>query len=302
MTVHSISLSAHGFELEVAPEAGGGIAGLSWYGYPLLRPAIEGAVASADPLGLSCFPMTPYVSRIVDGVFTWGGVRTAIPPNMAGGSHPLHGIGWRNPWRVLAHSDSFLEIELHHFGDISWPWAFITRQLFHLLPDAFELTLSVESLDPRPFPASLGPHPYFVSDAATLQICAESLWETTGEALPSHTARPPAIDQLYRSVKVTELDLDHCFEGWNGRAQIDWPSHGLILEANLWVDETPSPCTRLQLYTPPRAGFFCLEPVTARAVAFTTSNPKELGVIELEQQKLSIVTRIVPFMKVGPTT
>jgi aldose 1-epimerase len=297
MTDTIVSLSAFGFDLDIAPEAGGGIAGLSWRGLPVLRPAREGAVAVRDPLGLSCFPMTPYASRIVDGAFTWGNVTTAIPANMTGGSHPLHGIGWRNPWRVLEHSDSHIELELRHEGDASWPWAFETRQIFRLLPNALEMTLSVESLDARPFPASLGPHPYFLSQDASIQFSAESLWETTGEALPSHTARPPVVDQLSESVKATVLDLDHCFEGWNGRAQIDWPSHGVVIEAAQFMDEKPVPCTRLQLYTPPSAGFFCLEPVTARGVAFTAPDPMALGVVELGRQRLSITTRLTPFLR-----
>ena len=289
-----VSLSAYGFKLVVAPDAGGGIAQLDWQGLPLLRAAVNGAVVARDPLGMSCFPMTPYVSRITDGVFTWNEVTTNIAPNMKGGAHPLHGIGWRKPWEVSGQSDHRLSLTLKHDGDQDWPWAFETRQDFMLHPEYCEHRLSVISHDARSFPTSLGPHPYFNNADAFLQFEADALWEISGESLPIHLARPSVVDDLRSGVKADALELDHCFEGWNGRACITWPTHGLELEAFCALDDEIVPCTRLQLYTPKGEAYFCLEPVTARCVAFTTDNPARHGVVDLKRQKLEIVTRFRP--------
>lgn len=289
-----VSIRAHGFALDIAPLAGGGIACLDWRGLALLRPAIPGAVASADPLGLSCFPMTPYVSRITDGTFTWGDVTTSIAPNMAGGSHPLHGIGWRKPWRVDVHNDTHIALTLEHSGDQDWPWAFITRQEFAIHADHVEHALSVTSKDPRAFPASLGPHPYFDATDAIITFDATSLWEISGQSVPTHQARPAVVDALAAGASANSLDLDHCFEGWDGKATITWPTHGLTIEANCRLGEADLPCTRLQLYTPKGQDFFCLEPVSARCVAFTTPDPALHGVVSLRDQTLKIITRIYP--------
>jgi aldose 1-epimerase len=286
-----LTLSAHGFLFDVAPLAGGGIARLEWQGLPVLRPAIDGAVDAREPLGLSCFPMTPYVSRITDGVFTWGDVTTNIAPNMVGGSHPLHGIGWRKPWEITEHSDTHIAITLDHAGDADWPWAFTTRQDFTLHPDHFEHCLSVTSTDHRPFPSSLGPHPYFNNSDAVITFDATSLWEISGESLPTHKARPPVVAALGEGVLATSLDLDHCFEGWNGNATLSWPSHSVRLEASCRFGEEDIPCTRLQLYTPKGENFFCLEPVSARCVAFTEADPLSHGVVDLCDKTLSITTK-----------
>jgi aldose 1-epimerase len=295
--IEIISLSAHGFDLDIAPLAGGGIARLDWQGLALLRPAVSGAVAARDPLGLSCFPMTPYVSRITDGVFTWGDVTTAIAPNMAGGTHPLHGIGWRKPWDVESQSDDHVSLVLSHAGDADWPWAFTTRQDFTIHPDHVEHRLSITSQDNHAFPSSLGPHPYFNAKDATITFEAQSLWEISGESLPTHQTRPPVVDQLAAGVSAASLDLDHCFEGWDGVATIRWPTHCVRIEAKIQLDSMDLPCTRLQLYTPKGENFFCLEPVTARCVAFTTRNPHEHGVVSLTNQTLTIGTRIKPIDK-----
>jgi aldose 1-epimerase len=290
-----VTLSAFDFKLDLAPLAGGGIARLDWQGLPLLRKALAGAVASRDPLGLSCFPMTPYVSRITDGALTWGEVTAQIAPNMAGGSHPLHGIGWRRGWEIIARSDTHVALSLNHSGDVDWPWAFMTRQDFTLYPDHLAHRLSISSLDDRPFPTSLGPHPYFNAADAIIRFKADSLWEISGESLPTHKARPAVVDALAKGTNATSLDLDHCFEGWNGVATVTWPSHSLRLEAMCQLEDETRPCTRLQLYTPPGQDYFCLEPVTARCVAFATPDPASHGVVSLEGQTLSITTKFFPF-------
>ena len=289
-----ISINAHGFELDVAPDAGGGIARLDWQGLPLLREALAGAVADRDSLGLSCFPMTPYISRITDGVLTWGEVTTHIAPNMAGCSHPLHGVGWRKPWMVMTQTHSHIALQLDHTSDADWPWSFTTRQDFTLYADHFKHCLSVTSQDRRSFPTSLGPHPYFHAKDATITFKADALWEISGESLPTHMARPAVVDTLATGVAATSLDLDHCFEGWDGQAHISWPSHAVRVQAICAIDDTIFPCTRLQLYTPKGENFFCLEPVTARCVAFTTSNPSRHGVVDLHGETLSITTKIFP--------
>lgn len=289
-----ISLRAFDFELDIAPLAGGGIARLDWHALPLLRTAIAGAVVSGDPLGLSCFPMTPYVSRITDGALSWGDVTAQIAPNMAGGLHPLHGIGWRRAWDIIARSDTYVALSLNHPGDADWPWAFVTRQDFTLNPDHVEHRLSISSRDDRPFPTSLGPHPYFNAADATISFVADSLWEISGESLPTHKARPAVVDALATGTSAANLDLDHCFEGWNGSATVAWPSHSLRVEAMCQLDDQTRPCTRLQLYTPPGQDYFCLEPVTARCVAFATADPESHGVVNLQGQTVSIITKFVP--------
>jgi aldose 1-epimerase len=282
------------FSLVIAPAAGGGVAQLDWRGLELLRPAHPNAVATRDPLGLSCFPMTPYVSRITDGVLSWGDVTTKIAPNMAGGAHPLHGVGWRKPWQVTKQSDTGVCLELSHAGDQDWPWAFKTRQRFEILDDCIEHILDIESCDTRAFPSSLGPHPYFKAQGATITFAAQALWEISGESLPTHLARPPVVDQLAAGASAPDLNLDHCFEGWDGQATIAWPTHTLIIKAVCALDGVDYPCTRLQLYTPKGEDFFCLEPVTARCVAFGEADPHQHGVVSLTSQTLSITTRFYP--------
>ena len=294
MQTEVVTLSAFDFELQIAPEAGGGIAALNWRDLPLLRPAVPGGVARREPRDLASFPMTPYASRIVDGIFAWKGVTTQIPPNMQGGAHPLHGVGWHSPWTVTHSDATSVRLSLDHAGDENWPWACRSTQSFVVHTDHVEHVLSLTNTDTRPFPASLGPHPYFNAADAIISFEADALWEITGESLPSHLARTEIVAALATGVAASNLRLDHCFEGWSGRARIAWPTHRLDIHAEAQLDDRPMACTRLQLYTPADEGYFCLEPVTARGVAFTAEDPYALGVVELTNQTLSITTRFYP--------
>jgi aldose 1-epimerase len=295
MTCQLITLNAHGFALTVAPEAGGSVTALDWQGLPVLRRALMDGIEARDPLSASSFPMVPYAGRIVDGVLAWREVSARIPNNMHGADHPLHGNGWRNVWQAGEQSQDRLTLRYLHEGDETWPWAFEATQSFALHADHVEMMLSVTSNDPRPFPATLGPHPYFVAKDAIISFDVEALWETSGDALPVGLARPPVVDQLANGAPARDLRLDHCFEGWRGAAKVSWPTHCVEMEASVQAQGRKQDCTRIQLYTPEGADFFCLEPVTARPAGFQSSDPFALGIVELQQgETLSITTRLRP--------
>jgi aldose 1-epimerase len=295
MAINLITLEAHGFHLTLAPEAGGSIAALDWRGLPVLRRALMDGLAERDPLSASSFPMVPYAGRIVDGALSWNEVNATIPKNMAGAEHPLHGNGWRSVWRVKEQTPTSIALAFSHQGDVSWPWAFLATQSFTLHADCVEIELSVTSTDPRPFPATLGPHPYFVAQDAVISFDVEALWETSGDALPTGLARPPVIDQLAKGAPAHDLRLDHCFEGWTGPAKISWPTHCVEMTAKVRAPDRDAGCTRIQLYTPEGADFFCLEPVTARPAGFQAADPFALGIVELRMgETLAITTRLKP--------
>lgn len=290
-----VKLQAHDFELVLAPDAGGAIASLRWRGLPLLRDGLEPGLSAGDPLCAASFPMVPYAGRIVDGALQWGTVVAAIPKNMDGADHPLHGNGWRTSWRVSKQDDTMIQLRFDHGGDQNWPWALEATQDFVLNQDHCDVTLRVTSKDPRPFPATLGPHPYFPAKDAVVRFAVDALWETSGDALPVGLARPDVVDQLDKGVRAETLRLDHCFEGWKGAATIAWPTHSVAMIADCALNGVQQACTRIQLYTPEGQDFFCLEPVSARPAGFSDPDWAGLGIVELqENDTLSITTRLTP--------
>jgi aldose 1-epimerase len=68
-------------------------------------------------------------------------------------------------------------------------------------------------------------------------------------------ARPRRQDP--RAAQRFALDLDHCFEGWNGRASVTWPEERLELAL-----EADPVFSHAVIYAPPQRPFFCFEPVS----------------------------------------
>ena len=71
----------------------------------------------------------------------------------------------------------------------------------------------------------------------------------------------PSVWDFSASRPVDGLNLDHCFDGWDGRAVITWPRRGLRLDLS-----ATQAFRHLVIYVPARVPigqpFFCVEPVS----------------------------------------
>lgn len=245
----------HGtYFLQLAPEAGGSISEFRHNDRPVLRSASPAAVAARDPLGMACFPMTPFVNRIRDGRFEFGGKRVQLA--QAGIKHPLHGQGWRSPWQVTAAEASSATLEFEGGGD-EWPWRYRSRQHFMLSSEGLAVLLEVENLSTSSMPASLGLHPYF-PDIATASLRAKSsgCWEVDSELMPTGWQDTEGTPLFNAFVPLAGSRLDNCFTGFDGEATIIW-SEGPGVRI---VSQT---CDFLQVYTRGNDGSFCVEAQTA---------------------------------------
>ena len=59
---------------------------------------------SDDPNFLGCYPLVPWSNRISGGGIEAGGRFWPLRPNWPGEPYPIHGDGWRRPWRVERHT------------------------------------------------------------------------------------------------------------------------------------------------------------------------------------------------------
>ena len=263
-----LSLSAGDLRLELAPEVGGTIARFgversppapagrgtpaeARY-VPIMRPA---PAALDDALDAACFPLVPYSNRVRDGRFDFAGHRVELTRNMAGQAHPLHGDGWRAPWRVLRASELMAELAYRH-EPADWPWAYEATQRFDLDAEGMTVRLACRNLSDEPMPCGLGLHPYFPCNGTTvLDAAVDWAWTIDDEVMP--VDRVPARDRYdLRNRMICGQDLDNGFEGWAGEAAISWPDAGWCLTF------TCPDATRFQVYSPASGGVFVAEPVT----------------------------------------
>jgi aldose 1-epimerase len=237
-------------QLTLDPPSGGAIRNFNWRGQDIFRPTP--ADADGDPFEMACFPMVPYVNRVANGRFNFGGRSVQLERNWPRDPHPLHGNGWRSPWAVVAAAAS--QATLRFDGDAGeWLGSYRCEQRFELMDDGLLIELSVQNLSDAPMPAMLGLHPYF-GDAGRARMGAQvpRVWLTDGAALPVRETGTPADWGFDPARAVDSVPLDNCFSGWNGTAALRWPERTVTLQA--------THCKHLHVYVPPQEDFFCVEP------------------------------------------
>lgn len=261
-----LALADGDLKLELLPDLGAAVATLRYRGRDVLRPTPSG---TSDPFETAAFVLVPFANRIADGRFRVGDRELRIERNAPGQAHPLHGHGWRRPWRIESAAKDSAVLSYEHSPD-TWPWHYTATQSLTVRADSLDLALSVENRDSTPMPAGLGWHPYFhKGPGAQLKAQVEGVWLTDEEYLPVRLAHGTRYGQWGRGDEVARAELiDNCHTGWPGVAEI------LLPEQRLRLELTASRALHwLHLYSPPGKDFFCVEPVSHMPNAVNRSAP-----------------------------
>ena len=252
----AIALQAGAARCTVLPALGGSLGGWWIAGQPLLRPADPAALQSAEPTGLSAFPLVPYSNRIEHGRFAWNGRAHSLALNRAGEPHALHGIGWQRPWQVTSSAARMVELALDHRGDADWPWPFAARQQITLSEDCLDLRFSVRNDADEAVPLSFGYHPYFVRDAARVRLAAGRVWLADAANLPERAVAPSGDFDLSGFAPVAGREIDNCYERVRWPAEIGWRDRPLRV-----LIEPSGDLGCAVVYSNAAAGALCIEPV-----------------------------------------
>ena len=258
-----ITLQAGALRLRVCPHIGGAVADFTRDDAPVFRPLAPDVLEQRNARLLACFPLLPYSNRIAEGRFTWEGRAYQLDRNFPHHPHTLHGVGWQQPWDVVEQAEDRLRLALEYdpkeTGLYTWPFRLHAEMDYALDPDGLRITLSVRNTDTTSWPAGLGVHPYYPPRTPDVRIGfhARQIWTRTPESLP---VRPEPIPPEWCFDPPRAPDgpmLDNCYVGWDGRARLDFPSHGhaVTVEADELFDH-------LLVYTPDELPDLALEPVS----------------------------------------
>lgn len=243
----SLQLVSEQLRCDIVPALGGCIAGL-WLGdLPVLRSTPVAELASVRQAG--SYPLVPFSNRVGHATLKWRGTSHPIVQNNAPEPHAIHGVGWQRPWQVLESDACFALLAYEHQADAAWPFAFDSSQTFRVSPHALDLTLSITNQADRPAPVGLGWHPYFVKrPRSRIAFEATGRWEMGQDKLPTLRKAAHGLD-----ADCAFLDVDHCFDGWDGMVQLrDEALHTRI----------SSDLRRLVVFTNDARDFVAIEPVS----------------------------------------
>lgn len=260
-------MHAGDLRLALRADLGGSISGLWHCGTPILRSTEPGHLASARQS--ACYPLVPYSNRLAYQRFRWQGREHTTAPNFDNNPHSVHGVGWLRAWEVVSHHETDAMLRYGHVPDAHWPFAFEVQQAFALTPHSLAVTLTVTNTAGIAQPIGLGWHPYFPKrERSHLRMEVSDRWDSDKTQLPVRKVAQSGING-----EVSQLALDHCFDGWRGPALIRDEVFALQLRSNL---------THLVVYTPDDKAYFCVEPVSHVSDAIHSDDPAALGLHTLQ--------------------
>lgn len=243
----SLHLCSGKLRCDIRADLGGCLAGLWWGDLPVLRSTPAELLTTVRLAG--SYPLVPYSNRVAQAQLKWAGTSHPLVQNNAAEPHAIHGVGWQRPWEVLEADAQFALLSYEHKPDADWPFAFDTSQAFRLRDDELELTLSITNQSPQAAPVGLGWHPYFVKrPGGHLCFAASGRWDMGEDKLPTHRVPSVGLDQDYAA-----LEVDHCFDGWDGQAVLGDGQLRIRLASNL---------SRLVVFTNPARDTVAIEPVS----------------------------------------
>lgn len=282
-------LEDDGLAVAVSP-LGGAILSARWQGAPGLAPTPTPGLASKVFGAEACFPLVPFGNRIENNAFCFEGCDHRLLPNTAD-PLVLHGDGWLRRWSVV-HQDR-RSVTLHHRQEAgaATPFAYEAVQTISIDAARLSLSLSVTNRAPRALPYGLGFHPYFPRTPQTRLVArATRRWSEREKHLPGVEGPIPEALDFASGVTLPPDWLNNAFDGWDGRARIEWPETGLAV--SLMAD---APFRHFVLYSPSsEAEFICFEPMTHRPNAHHQQQGGLLGLAPGETLQGAISLHVHP--------
>jgi aldose 1-epimerase len=243
----ALKIKSGAWQCEVAPALGGCLAGLWFDGKPVLRSPGAQALTSARQSG--CYVLVPFSNRLSQAVLQWQGTSHPLVKNNGTEAHAIHGIGWQRSWAVLDQDESSVLMSHEHRREPGWPFAYDASQTIQLRPEGLSMTLSITNQDDKAAPVGLGWHPFFVKQPGMqLRFSARHRWEMGEDKLPTR-----ALPHAGLHAPVDTLDMDHCFDGWSGEAELSWPAGQWSISSSL---------RHLVVFTRPDRDDVAVEPVS----------------------------------------
>lgn len=237
---------------------------------------------AGDPRTAACFPLVPFGNRVQDDRFKFGGCAYVLQPNQPWDGHYLHGDGWLANWEVRDVTATAVVFAMRHAADRATPFDYSATSAFVVTDDRLDVTLTVENLGIRAMPFGLGLHPFFpLTPQTSLYAPAAAFYSEAVEFMPGDMAPIPADLNFSEAARLPRRWVNNGFSGWDGRAEIFWPEHGLALQI-----DADSQFRDYFFFLPDRdfdpdfaEDYFCFEPMTHRANAHRAADLGGLTVL-----------------------
>jgi aldose 1-epimerase len=255
-----LSLSA---KLGASPTALQAQIGGEWQ--DILRPTAPELLEGTSSAKFSSYTLAPWSNRIPNGIFTFQGQTHQLRVNIGKEQTARHGDVQDRAWKVINHGSSLeCSFDSSWFPGINFPFPF-SMTITHTLKNSMYITvMTLTNTGSSPMPAGMGIHPYFVRRNSTPELWfqANNIYLTDSSNVPTKAAEPiPERFDFNTQKPLSDLEVDHVYQGWDGELRLVWEDITLYLEGTEVFEH-------LVVFTGAPDQTIALEPITHATNAF----------------------------------
>ena len=219
----------------------------------------------------------PFASRIENGKYAFEDKEYQFNCNDLA-KNALHGLVYNKKFEVENKSESksnasvtitYKELE----NSVGFPFTYKIQLTYTLSQEEIKLSIHIENTDSKPFPFTLGWHPYFYSDNlrnSVLKFRSNQKIEFDENLI---TKRVIAI-KTNNEYKIEDKQLDDCFILNSDTIEFSTPTYQVEIASSIKENY-------LQLYTPKDLPIIAIEPMTG----ISNSHNNKIGLQILEPKK-----------------
>lgn len=277
-TGEQFEIAAAGYRA-VVTEGGGTLRSVEYDG----RPLVDGFDADEIPPGARGQLLAPWVNRIRDGRYEFGGTTHQLPISEVARHNASHGLVRWAAWTVEEHTDHSVSLICRVMAQSGYPWTLDLHATYDLSADGLTVTHSAANLSSTAAPYAVGAHPYLAIGTGPIDAFELTLPVSTRlladpeRKLPTGSEPVDGGDYDFRMARpIGATVFDHAFTDLvrddQGRATTVLHDPVAGRGVALWVDARHS---WLQVYsgeeTPSTARrSLAVEPMTAPPDAFNS--------------------------------
>mgnify|MGYP001160621068 FL=1 len=207
----------------------------------------------------------PFANRIKDGTYQFDGKMYQFPINESGNNNALHGLVYNKTFQVVEQhtTETSASIKLQYIEtkeSAGFPYTYTFQVEYILSNEALNIHVEVKNTDTKPFPFTVGWHPYFASKDlynSTLNFDSDKKLVFDVRCITQETAHIKNEGVF----EVKDKQLDDCFILNTNQTQFNTPEYKLLISAT-------SAENFLQIYTPPKKNTIAIEPTTGVSNSF----------------------------------
>ncbi len=231
----------------------------------ILRPTDPKLLDGTTSARFSSYTLAPWSNRIPNGKFVFQGQTHQLKVNITKEQTARHGDVQDRAWKVVNHGSSLeCTFDSSWYPDINFPFPF-AMTITHTLKNSMYITaMTLTNTGSSPMPAGMGIHPYFVRRATTPELFfqAKNIYLTDSSNVPTKAAEPiPERFDFSTQKPLSDLGVDHVYQGWDGILKMVWEDITLNLEGTDIFEH-------LVVFTGAPDQTIALEPITHATNAF----------------------------------